>query len=483
MKKEALLVLLDTIFDEKIKEIKEDFVSVKGERGLRGRPGKSFDFLEHKGEIYSEIQNFILSIKEDLKLKYTDLTDEELKSLRTSPKELKTRINDLFEERKDSLKATFADLTDEQKESLRVVGPRGLRGQRGKPGKDFNFEEHEEKIKSFLPTVEELKFKFSDFSEEELDSLQIKGPRGQRGKPGKDFSFDEHEERIKDLLPKIEELKIKFSDYTEEEKEELKLKFKDLSVEDIQKLKLTFDDLSEEDREELRGPKGPRGQRGKSIKGDTGEKGEKGDKGDKGEPGQRGLPGVTGVQGRRGPQGEEGERAPKIVNVEIEKTRENKIYFVFYFDEGSILETNTIELEPSTVSVMVNNIGSSGDSGLLVDIACDSSVSVGSWVYLDDTGTAYNGKADLWSTSNVIGIVLSKPTETKCNIKCSGVTTDIFTGLTPGVEYVLSMDDAGEMVTITNGPAKNSTGVLYKLGTALTAKRLEISKGTRIGRT
>ncbi len=93
----------------------DDIEALRGPRGRDGRDGKGFVFDEH------------LEFFKSLKLKFSDLTDEERESL-------VLKFSSLSNEEKDSLKLRFADLTDEDRFSLR--GPRGVRGQKGQPGRD-----------------------------------------------------------------------------------------------------------------------------------------------------------------------------------------------------------------------------------------------------------------------------------------------------------------------------------------------------------
>ena len=126
----------------------------------------------------------------------------------------------------------------------------------------------------------------ADLSESDLALLR--GPRGQRGKPGKDFNFEEHREFF-------EGLKLKFSDLSPQEVDSLKLKFKDLSKEEIDSIKLKFTDLSDEERLSLRGPRGQRGRVGA-----MGEMGPRGPQGEIGPTGPQCLPGKNGQDGLDG---------------------------------------------------------------------------------------------------------------------------------------------------------------------------------------
>lgn len=394
MKKETLLVLLDVIVEEKIDQIKNDLPLIRGERGLKGKPGQPFDFQDHKEEIFKEIHRFSSFIYDDFKEKISYISDEEKEKLKVKPEEFKNYVEFLFEEKKDELKVRFADLTDEEKDSLKV------RGSRGQKGKGFSFEEHKEEIQKLLPQIEDLKLRFDDLTDEEKDSLTVVGPRGLRGKAGKDFIYEDHAERIAATLDfifeeKKSDLKLEFSDLTKEEKESLKLKFESLTEDEKQHLKLKFSDLTEGEIDSLK-VRGPRGQKGKTIRGEDGATWitgaghpeitanvndiyldiETGDvykfefdswetKGNlKGPSGLsiKGPPGLTGPRGFTG-VGVDGEDAAQVIDIEIKYVDETTIYFIFSYDDGSVFETNRIELPQAINSLVVNNNSSVGSGG------------------------------------------------------------------------------------------------------------------------
>ena len=85
-----------------------------------------------------------------------------------------------------------------------------------------------------------------------LDTSQFKGPRGQKGRPGKSFVFENHEDEIKTQL----------LSYVDSIRDQLTLTFDKLSEDEKESIRLTFDKLSEEERESIRGPRGPRGKPG-----------------------------------------------------------------------------------------------------------------------------------------------------------------------------------------------------------------------------
>lgn len=228
----------EDIYSFLIEYLKDDssfLESVRGQDGLGGMDGKDFVFDEHQ----DEIKNIIHSLRDALKLQFSDLTEEE----------------------KCNLRLKFSGLTVNEKEELK--GPRGPRGQRGRPGQDFVFDEHREYFDS-------LKLKFSDLTEEELDNLKLK--------------FDNLSEDEKGKL------KLKFSDLTDDERDTLKgdrgprgqrgrqgadgLAGKDVTVEDV---RIVVD----ENEDKLRGPRGVPG-----VAGVVGPKGLIGSIGPMGEAGQ-----------------------------------------------------------------------------------------------------------------------------------------------------------------------------------------------------
>lgn len=261
----------------------------------------------------------------------------------------------------------FEDLSEEEIELLR--GPRGERGESGRDGKDgrdgrnFSFSENEPEIKNIIELAvqsmsESLKMKFSDLDEDEIN--QLRGPRGRDGRPGRDFVFEDHEEFFKSLKPK-------FSDFTEKEIENLRLKFSDLSDSEKETLKLRFEDLSFEDRMSLKGVRGQRGRQGRQ-----GDKGEKGDKGDPGRDGLsiRGLPGMTGPRGFpgvKGEQGNDGQDAPYVIGIDV-KQEKNYITFIFKYSDGNEIRTNRVTLPQSNNITYISNGGGGSSNNSSSDV-------------------------------------------------------------------------------------------------------------------
>lgn len=541
----------------------EQILSLKGRDGRDGRDGKDFLFDEHQEEIYGFVKNYLSEIKTELKLKFSDLSEEEVFSLK------------------------------------------GADGRDGKDGKSFDFEESKEQISEIIETSvlsnkDVLKLKFSDLSDSERE--EIRGFRGRDGKDGKSFDFNSLSEEEKS------ELKLKFEDLTLEEISLLKLKFSDLSPEERDSLKLKLSDLTPDEIFELRGP---RGQKGK--KGDQGEQGEKGERGERGLTGARGQVGPQGIQGlagrdgKDGRDGRDGKDAPYITDIEVEVDK-NYISFIFQFSDGTELRTreakipvNTIYLSPmgfvgggsssgggtsdfeylfgavppvdslgvngniyqdtftgnqykkisGTWVLQQNLVGPQGVSGadgadganglsayevalangfvgteqdwldslvgpqgpagtggtqVYENVPCDSSVYVGAVVrltqlspvpsvmhdwtllamvtqldYTEYSTVAVNAKADGYQSANAIGVVVNKPTSTTCDIMVKGVTPEIFISLDVQKEYYLSANLEGRIVASFGVPS--AAGHVYlKIGKPVSSKKMYVDIGERIVR-
>jgi hypothetical protein len=129
--KSELRLSFESLTEEQKQQIKGER-GPRGLRGQRGRAGKDFVFDEHK-----EYFDSLVPPKEELILRFSDLTSEEKEELRGEK-----------------------GLQGDQGER----GPRGLRGQKGKSGKDV--------------TVDDVK----KVVDENIDILR--GPQGVRGLPG-----------------------------------------------------------------------------------------------------------------------------------------------------------------------------------------------------------------------------------------------------------------------------------------------------------
>jgi len=118
------------------------------------------------------------------------------------------------------------------------------------------------------------------------------------------------------------------------------------------------------------------------------------------------------------------------------------------------------------------------DSSLLRDVNCANDVFVGSFVYIDASEIARNAIASSYGTSNVIGLV-EYISGTKCNIRVSGISAAIFTGLDPELDYFLSDDVAG---TLSSTVPTTSGHIKLKLGQSFGSTKFLFQKGERVVR-
>lgn len=191
----------------------------RGQRGVAGRDGVDFDFQAHTDELRAWAREFAL--------KFDDYTVDQIEALRGQkgrdgkdgkdfdPAENKSLIEGICREVVDSisesLKLKFSDLSQEDIHSLR-----GPRGRDGRDGKDFKFEEYRSYFDSLKPKfcdftpeeVDNLRLHFADLSEDEKDALKLKfsdltdedrlsirGARGSRGQRGVQGDKGERGER------------------------------------------------------------------------------------------------------------------------------------------------------------------------------------------------------------------------------------------------------------------------------------------------
>ena len=123
------------------------------------------------------------------------------------------------------------------------------------------------------------------------------------------------------------------------------------------------------------------------------------------------------------------------------------------------------------------NVG--GANVVLTDVDCEASVYVGAAVIMQSSGIAKNALADSLANSNVIGIVESKSSTTKCDIRVMGRTGDILTGLDVTKEYFLSDTVAGGLST---SIPTTSGHVVIRVGQPFSATSFVVIKGQRVER-
>lgn len=213
MDNEVLIALLVKKVEERLAALPESspLRGPRGQRGPSGQAGKDFILEEHAGTLRAWAEEFALG--------FEDFTPDQIEALRgPRGRDGKEGKDFSFEENsgliesvcrqvvdsiRSELKLNFSDLSQDDIEQL--IGPRGREGRAGKDGKDFSFEEHRSYFDSLKPrfcdfTSEEvdklrlhfadlsdaekdtLKLRFSDLTEE--DRLSLRGARGQRGVQG-----------------------------------------------------------------------------------------------------------------------------------------------------------------------------------------------------------------------------------------------------------------------------------------------------------
>lgn len=86
------------------------------------------------------------------------------------------------------------------------------------------------------------------------------------------------------------------------------------------------------------------------------------------------------------------------------------------------------------------DLGLEGQANVAYNLACESSVNVGAAVYLTGASVLDNADASAVGTSDVVGIVIEKPTQTTANVLTAGLTPPVFTGLNAGLMHFLASD-------------------------------------------
>ena len=121
----------------------------------------------------------------------------------------------------------------------------------------------------------------------------------------------------------------------------------------------------------------------------------------------------------------------------------------------------SIAITPDPIARTVDLSATGAGELVLRNVPCDVSVYIGSFVRIDSSGIAWNAQADIFSNSHVLGLVELKPTSTTCDILCFGLSSLVFVGLDPTLNYYLSDVTAGAMQT--NIPI-GSGKVMVKVG-------------------
>ena len=522
-------------FSLKFEDLTEEQIgALRGPRGKDGRDGKDFDWEEKLPEISALIKEF--------SLKFEDLTEEQIGALRGprgrdgkdgegfSFEKYREAIDGIVRSEiasmRESLKLKFSDLSDDEVSRLR-----GPRGQRGIPGRGFVFDEHRSFFESLKPKFSdftdeeraslvlkfknltddeksELKLKFSDLTEEDRSS--IRGPRGQRGRQGSpgekgdvgprgpqgarglpgpvgargpegkvgSAGADGSNGRDGKDAPWITDIEVR------QTKELLTLVFHFSDGSSVESGHITLPAAQNffyaaggmagggagtPGPQGDPGPQGPQGDPGPTgPEGADGAQGPQGDPGPQGPQGDPGPTGPAGADGAQGPQGDPGPQGPQG-------------------DPGP------------------TGPAGAGDSDFLYDLDCDASVYVGAAVVLRKVAPAEatmdewlsmsgllvmsymtyaatlveNGIATSMADSNIFGIVEAKASPVLCTVRVgAGATLGNFFGLDVEDEYYLSDTVAGGLVPYSMKP--NTPGnILLKIGQPLDQNRLIYSRGER----
>lgn len=119
-------------------------------------------------------------------------------------------------------------------------------------------------------------------------------------------------------------------------------------------------------------------------------------------------------------------------------------------------------------------------NSVIQPVECATSVSAGTWVYMDNSGIAQLALATTSASSNVIGICEAKLSVSSAVIRFHGLSTYVFAGLDTTKEYFLSAVTAGAMdITVPTNPGQ----IVLRLGQPLSATSFVVNKGLRMERT
>lgn len=160
----------------------------------------------------------------------------------------------------------------------------------------------------------------------------------------------------------------------------------------------------------------------------------------------------------------------------------NYSIFVEQAKSPTIEISEKISIKNTTIENTITNNTINNIDNLVVEVACDSSVYVGAAVYLiisNGSVKAFNAIATTPETSNVFGIVESKPSSNICKIRFGGITESIFVNLNLAQEYYLSDLIAGHIVSEDNQPVQIGS-VLVKIGQPYSSSRMLYSRGGKL---
>lgn len=199
--------------------------------------------------------------------------------------------------------------------------------------------------------------------------------------------------------------------------------------------------------------------------------------------GLKGSPGISGVPGINGLNGKDGQDAPFVTNIEIEE-KEDSFYLVFFFSDGTSIETNEISI-PS-IKESINNYfvsgGGSYPSGvvdkatkLVLEKIASEDIDAGELVRLDSSTTASLATIDTYGNSKVVGIALDTiTTGNVIRILVSGIHEDAGYSF-PVNEPLYLQSDSSIGVNAPTAPGQFVVRVGESLGTGAIYLRVEES--------
>lgn len=103
---------------------------------------------------------------------------------------------------------------------------------------------------------------------------------------------------------------------------------------------------------------------------------------------------------------------------------------------------------------------------------CDGSVLDGHPVILDSSGVAQSAVATSFNSGHAVGVISKKHSLTVCDILLRGVSSSLYSGLTPGLRYFVSATTVG---AITPTPPANSGNLVLEIGQAISSTSLYIN--------
>lgn len=192
MNNKAVLALVTSLMDDELEKV-QTIEGPRGPRGLKGRDGrdfifeeyeeqirnliptpqdgKDFSFEEHKENIRLLVDSYIDEVSNELKLKFTDLTEEEKHSLK-GPRGQRGRQGPQGETGKDGL-SIRGEIGPKGERGLRgEQGPKGDIGPQGLPGKDAS-EISEVEV---AQNKNDISFKFTKDNGEVLETNKVTLP-------------------------------------------------------------------------------------------------------------------------------------------------------------------------------------------------------------------------------------------------------------------------------------------------------------------